>query len=168
MIIKYEKIMQDILKDFNKGRRCKTKWLFDLSDDTYIYIAIDGHYILSVPRCLWMLDTEKIINQGATLDHNHCFNSVNVLQMIKSTNMLNTENFTFSKYNLLEDKRKAAVFKSENVEQVWIDEKFFKYLDVDLYVLDDNVIFSGTTKTAPLIIHEGNYFIGFLLPINHN
>lgn len=27
MIIKYEKIMQDVLKDFNKGRRCKTRLL---------------------------------------------------------------------------------------------------------------------------------------------
>lgn len=168
MIIKYEKIMQDILKDFNKGRRCKTKWMFDLSDDTYIYIAIDGYYILSVPRCLWMLDTEKIIDQGATLDHNHCFKSVNVLQMIKSTNILNTENFNFSKFNVLKDKTKAAVFESEKGEQVWIDEKLFKYLEIDLYDLDENVIFSGTTKKAPLIVHEDNYFIGFLLPINHN
>ena len=167
MIIKYEKIMQDVLKDFSKGRRCKTKWMFDLSDNTYIYIAIDGHYILSIPRCLWILDTEKIINQGATLDHNHCFTTVNVLQMIKSANMSDTENFSFSKFNVLQGKRKAAVFESENAEQVWIDEKFFKYLDIDLYDLDD-VIFSGTTKKAPLIIHEGNYFIGFLLPINHN
>lgn len=168
MIIKYEKIMQDVLKDFSKGRRCKTRWMFDLSDDTYIYIVVDAHYILSIPRCLWMLDTEKIIDQGACSDHNGCFTTVNIIQMINNTNMLNTENFTFSKYSLLEDKRKAAVFESENAEQVWIDEKFFKYLDIDLYDLDENVIFSGTTKKAPLIIHEGNYFIGFLLPINHN
>lgn len=166
MIIKYEKIMQDILKDFSKGRRCKTKWLFDLSDDTYIYIAIDGHYILSVPRCLWMLDTEKIINQGATLDHNHCFTTVNVTALIKGAEIAKKQ-LVFENYKRLKDKREVAVFGADDLEVV-IDNNFFKYIDLDLYDMPAEIAISGSTEKAPLIIHEGNYFIGFLLPIYHN
>lgn len=163
MIIKYEKIMQDILKDFNKGRRCKTKWLFDLSDDTYIYIAIDGHYILSVPRCLWLLDTEKIINQGATLDHNHCFTTVNITALIKGAEIAKKQ-LVFENYKRLKDKKEVAIFGADDLEVV-IDNNFFKYIDLDLYDIPAEVAISGSTEKAPLFIHDNYNFVACLLPI---
>ena len=57
MVVNYIKLMQDILKDFSKGKKCKTKYMIDNSDDTYIYVCIDGYYILCIPRCMWYLDT---------------------------------------------------------------------------------------------------------------
>lgn len=167
MVVNYTKLMNDILKDFNKGAKCKTKYMFDLSDDTYIYVVINGYYILSIPRCFWLLDTEKLIDQGACNDHNHCFTTVNVCKMIKNTNMLDTKSFDFTCITSI-DNKKVAVFSAGNdTDDIFINENFFKYFTFDLYKLNDEVIFSGSTKKAPLIIHEGNYFVGLLLPINH-
>lgn len=163
MIIKYEKIMQDILKDFNKGRRCKTRWMFDLSDDTFIYIVVDGHYILSVPRCVWMLDTEKIINQGACNDHRGCFTTVNITALLKGAEVTKKQ-LVFETYKRLKDKRDVAIFGADDLEVV-IDDRFFKYIDLDLYDIPAEVAISGSTEKAPLFIHDNYNFVACLLPI---
>lgn len=168
MVVNYTKLMNDMLKDFNKGAKCKTRYMIDNTDNTYIYICLNGHYVLSIPRCVWLLDTEKILNQGACSDHNHCFTSLNITNMIKNTNMLDTKNYSFGLHTSV-DKKKVAVFVTEEGgDDIWINDDFFKYLNIDLYNMDKEVIFSGSNKKAPLIIHDRNYFVGILLPINHD
>lgn len=163
MVVNYNKVMQDILKDFNKGRRCKTKWMFDLSDDKYIYIVVDAHYILSVPRCLWLLDTEKIIDQGVTLDHNHCFTTVNITALLKGAEVVKKQ-LAFENYKRLKDKRDVAIFGADDLKVV-IDKDLFKYINIDLYDIPDEVSISGSAEKAPLFIHYNYNFVACLLPI---
>lgn len=164
-MVDYAKIQLDILKDYNKEKKCKNSYMFDISDDTFIYIAINGVYVLAVPRCLWVLDLDKILTHGATSDHSHKFRECRIYEgMIKNISTAKSEKLSFKEMKILKDKITAATFTCKDFDLL-INESFFKYVNIDFYNLDENYVFSGTGKIAPLILHDRQYFVGMFLPI---
>lgn len=161
-MVNYEKLQNDILKDFFKGRKCKNTYMFDLSDDKNIYIVVNGVYIIALPRLLWYLDINKIIDEGCTFDHNHKFKTVNILSLIN--NCRDFSKFDFKEYKILKDNKKVAVF-SDNENDVCINTDLLKYYDIDFFKMDSCYTISGKDEKSPIMIHDSNRLIGVFLPI---
>lgn len=62
----------------------------------------------------------------------------------------------------LEDNRKIKIFSTKK-DDIWIDEKNFKYFDLD------QVHFKGTDKKSPLYVFDNVFhdLVGVILPVNH-
>ena len=147
----YIKLQQDILKakfvEDTRGR--KSPFAYGFYEES-IAIVIDGHYIVFIPTCAFYLDLKKTFPKLVP---------VNVEKIIKP---YDTEPITDTgMIRTVEDGLKVRVF-SGKTDQIWIDEKCFKY-----FGKDEVTEYRGTGKKYPIYLYEYEVLVGMLLPVNH-
>ena len=148
-----------------------SKYGFDfVSDDKYVYIAVDMVYIIRVPQNVipegykaeidlhpqlkYDLPLERLIETVATDE-----NCVDV--HIKEITTIGIEN-----------KRVVKFTDADNKAEIWINAKFFELFynhPITKYEVPDNITFSATaSEKSPVIMWRNDEAIALFLPIKHN
>ena len=147
----YVKLQTDILKakfiEDTRGR--KSPFMYGFYEES-VAIIIDGHYMALVPKCAFYLDLEKVFPKLVPVDVKKMIKPYDT-ETITDTGMIRT----------VGDGHKVRVFSGKN-DQIWIDEKFFKY-----FGKDDVTEYRGINKKYPIYLYEYEVLVGMLSPVNH-
>lgn len=148
--MKYLKFQQDLLKaaEARDGWKRKPFHYPWFENEHSIFICPQGHYFVSIPRSLFYLDKDKVLNTPP-FDGKSFLKDYDDLELVTDAHV--TQDV---------DKMKLHKFAIGN-ESVLLDEDNLKYFDLS------HSTFRGTNRKSPIYIYEYEALVGMVLPVNH-
>lgn len=153
-LMDYTKIQMDIIKDMSKNSRTNKYILgVDERNSTWHCIAIDGHAMVCIPDCMYMLDNSKVFyNQIArNFSSMLCEDGFKPLKL--TTEMINDINNNIT----------MNVFKDDDGNEYFVNTKLLEIFTKT----GVNLHYTGIKYNAPIHVYSGHDLIGVVLPINY-
>ena len=148
--MKFDKIQIELLK---LAYNCKlgNKYRYKVEDDKVV--VSNGNYLMFIPKLLWFLDTEAVFRNKMPL-------TLKFDEFMKNNKPITD---TLSTVRIV-DGRQLHVFKTQDGEEIFIDESILKLFQNDKY---DKLHYEGTNRKAPIAVYDDvDRLLGIILPVN--
>lgn len=122
-----------------------------------VTFTTDCLYIAIVPKCFWMLDTEKVFDRPPF--------HLSALDMVKGADTrLELTNEIVLLDGGKKKEKKARVLKAENGMEVFVDEKLLNRFKADKY---DTIAYYGHNAKSPVAIICNDMPVGVVCPLSY-
>lgn len=138
----------------------KKHFFVDTGSEDVDYVAVDGYYVLEVPK-----DSLRLPNY----EDGYHFERISGMERRITQIAEAGHDFEFKEVKTLTSGTTVCVF-TDGVEEIYIDRRFFKDFYNGLFSTKGfakNVTFTGTNKNEMLVAWQDNDLIGAYCPIRH-